>query len=62
MTDENLFTLLDGGFAKASNKIAIRSSSSDLSLSYAELRRGVSRYANALVKLGSGPIKLLRII
>ena len=55
MTDDNLHSLLDRGFAAAGGRTAIRSPSGDARLSYAELRRATCRYANALVALGVEP-------
>ncbi len=52
VTDENLYSLLDRSFADAGSRTALRLPSGDLKPSYAELRSGVSRYANALMTLG----------
>ncbi len=55
VSNENLYSLLDRGFAAGGGKTAIRTPSGDLKLSYTELRYGVSHYANALAALGVEP-------
>ncbi len=55
MTDENLYSAFDRAFARAGERTALHSAGGAALLTYAELRRAVSRYANALVALGVEP-------
>ena len=55
VTNENIFTSFDRSFARAGERIAIRSQSGHTNLNFATLRSAAARYANALVALGIEP-------
>ncbi|MGH6854517.1 MAG: AMP-binding protein [Aestuariivirga sp.] len=55
LVTDNLYGLLDRSFVAAGGKTAIRTPENEFRLTYVELRRAVSRYANALVALGVEP-------
>ena len=55
VTNENIFTSFDRSFARAGERIAIRSQSGHTNLNFAALRGAVARHANALVALGIEP-------
>jgi len=55
MANENLYHLFETRFSKARQKIALRPADSSTPVTYAELEANVSRYANALEKLGVEP-------
>jgi malonyl-CoA/methylmalonyl-CoA synthetase len=55
VTDHNLYSAFDRVFERAGERTAFNSVGGAALLTYAELRRGVSRYANALLALGAGP-------
>jgi malonyl-CoA/methylmalonyl-CoA synthetase len=51
----NLSALFDEAFEEAGDRLAFRSPQGDVLLTYAALRDGVARYANALMALGIEP-------
>lgn len=55
MANENLYHLFETRFSKARQKIALRPADGSTPVTYAELEVNVSRYANALEKLGAEP-------
>ncbi len=55
VTDHNLYSAFDRAFERAGGKTAFRAPGGAALLTYAELRRAVNRYANALAALGAGP-------
>ncbi|MGQ0484325.1 MAG: AMP-binding protein [Hyphomicrobiales bacterium] len=55
MTDRNLYSLFDRVFARAGDKTVFRPAAGATILTYAEMRRAVARYANALLALGVEP-------
>ena len=55
VTNENIFDSFDRSFARAGERIAIRSQSGHTKLNFATLRSAAARYANALVALGIEP-------
>ncbi|MBL8905367.1 MAG: malonyl-CoA synthase [Rhizobiales bacterium] len=55
VSDRNLYAKLDASFARAGDRPAAIGPDLKTRLTYAELRDGVARYANALTVLGVGP-------
>ena len=55
VTNENIFASFDRSFARAGERIAIRSQSGHTNLNFATLRSAAARYANGLVALGIEP-------
>ena len=55
VTDCNLYSLFESAFDRAGSKTAFRAPGGATLLTYADLRRTVNRYANALLALGVEP-------
>jgi len=55
VSDRNLYTKLDAGFARAGDRPLMIGPDLETRLTYAQLREQVSRYANALAVLGVAP-------
>ena len=55
MPGDNFFEFLDARFVALGEKPALRSPAGEILLSYADLRAGAARYANALAMLGVVP-------